>query len=354
MPGEKVTRLRQELTVLAHAGHDWPAFAQRAGASLRRSLPFDKACWHTIDPTTALLTGAFKEGIERDEPRLPRYEASVDDVNKFTFLAGCSPPVGMLSRATHGNLRSSPRFRDLLEPLGIAWEMRAVFMVDATPWGACSLYRSPGKPDFGDRDAQLFAALTRTLGEAFRRSLLLHGAAVSNVPDGPGLVLLDEGDQTVSITPAATRWIEELVDVGISGDRRLPAPLYSVAARARAMSSGTAPGVQARARACTRSGRWLLLYGSRLSGSRDGLTAVIIEPAQPAEVALLILHAHGLSEREREIAQLVLRGLSTTAIATDLYLSPLTVQHYLKSVFDKTGVRSRRELVARVFSDATG
>jgi DNA-binding CsgD family transcriptional regulator len=349
VPRDTIARVRQDLAVLAHSGLEWPSLALRASAAIKRALRFEKACWHTIDPSTHLLTGAVKEGIERDDPRLPRYEATIDDVNKFAFLAGCSPPVGVLSRATHGNLRSSPRFRDLLEPLGIAWEVRVVFTVDGTAWGACSLYRSPGQPDFTDRDAELLAGVSRVLGEGFRRSLLLHGQVMSDAPDGPGLILLDDDDATVSITPAAVRWLEEVVDVGVIGDRRLPAPVYSVAARARAISSApVARGLQARARAFTRSGRWLLLYGAQLTGRRERLTSVIIEPAQPREVALLILHAHGLSERERDIAQLVLRGRSTTEMADELHLSSLTVQGYLKSIFDKTGVRSRRQLVARI------
>ena len=60
--------------------------------------------------------------------------------------------------------------------------------------------------------------------------------------------------------------------------------------------------------------------------------------------------AHGLTNRETEVALAVLRGESSKEIAAALFLSPWTVQDHLKAVFAKTGVRSRRELSMRLFT----
>ncbi len=77
---------------------------------------------------------------------------------------------------------------------------------------------------------------------------------------------------------------------------------------------------------------------------------MIFEVARPAEVAPLIVQAYDLSKRESEIMQIVVRGLSTAEIAEAFHISSNTVQDHLKAIFEKVGVRSRRELVGQLFA----
>jgi DNA-binding CsgD family transcriptional regulator len=63
----------------------------------------------------------------------------------------------------------------------------------------------------------------------------------------------------------------------------------------------------------------------------------------------MVARAHQLSQRETDIALIVLRGLSTSEIAAYLFISACTVQDHLKSIFEKVGVRSRRELATEIF-----
>ena len=109
------------------------------------------------------------------------------------------------------------------------------------------------------------------------------------------------------------------------------------------------PGEVALARVLSRSGQWIVLHGASLVSDGRRRVAVIVEPAHPARIAPLLMAAYGLTEREQDVTPRVLQGDSTAEIAERLVVSPHTVQEHLKNIFEKTGVRSRRDLVGKVF-----
>jgi DNA-binding CsgD family transcriptional regulator len=103
----------------------------------------------------------------------------------------------------------------------------------------------------------------------------------------------------------------------------------------------------------TRTGRWLQLQAAlaETPGGATGDTVIVIEPAGPRDVAWLQTAAYGLSGREREVVELVVRGASTKQIAMALFIAEDTVQDHLSHVFEKVGVRGRRALVKRLYFD---
>lgn len=351
MSSNDAQRARDSMVPLCHRGLDVPELVRRAAVALHAAIRFDRSCWHTIDPATLMFTGAIKDRFVAD-PRFPRYEYSIDDVNKFAHLARQRRPAGILSQATGGMPQQSARYRDLLEPLGIGDELRVAFVADEHCWGGCALYRNAGAPDFAEDDATLMAQLSPVLAAGFRGAILVSGLSQAADDDAPGLVLLDSHDRIRSITPAAERLLCGLVEVGIASAGRLPSAVYAVAACARIAADGTDTGTSvARVRARTTSGEWRVLHGTQLTDASDDTTAVIIEHGRPAEIAPLIVAAYGLSERERQVTRLAVLGLSTEEIGNRLDVSPLTVQDHLKAIFRKVGVHSRKELVARIFVD---
>lgn len=59
-----------------------------------------------------------------------------------------------------------------------------------------------------------------------------------------------------------------------------------------------------------------------------------------------------LSERERQIAFLVARGMKNRDIAQELHISENTVKRHLQSIFNKTGSKDRLELAMLTLAEA--
>ncbi len=77
----------------------------------------------------------------------------------------------------------------------------------------------------------------------------------------------------------------------------------------------------------------ILMGGNRLVGALAG-----VEQAAAASKP-----AHGLTERELEVLDLVAQGKTNSDIARELFITTKTVQYHLSGVFSKLGVRNRTE-----------
>lgn len=345
--------IRQRILRLCHAGLDSRTLRLEIMAALRQAVPADAWCIGTTDPATLMMTSSVGEGFPMKlAARFVEIEYTEADFNKFADLARRTPPVGLLVAATGGQLEKSARWRECCRPAGLRDELRAALVVDGVCWGGLDLARRPSSPDFSHEEAAYVADLSAPIAIGLRVSLVADNPLVEDAAFGPGLLILSEEMEPDAISTAAASWLGQLRELESSWMGPLPSVVYVVATRLRQLETATevVPDLMPRARVQLNSGRWLAVQASRLTRSGGGRQiAVIMELAGQSEIAPLIISAYSLTERETEIAQLVLKGLSTKQIAAALFISPLTVQQHLKVIFDKVGVRSRRELVSQVF-----
>jgi DNA-binding CsgD family transcriptional regulator len=335
-------RVREDLARLGDSKLGLAPFIDEAGRLLAQAVPHEGACWHTMDPATLIETSVHTMNLPPHGDLIAENEYLHDDYNKFFQLARATRHSGVLSEATAGDLNRSQRYRDFLHPGGILGELRASLVVDGTCWGSFAIFRA-APADFSTEERDFVHQLTVTLGRGFRAALILAGSTGTAASPAPGLIVLDTNRRVESINTTAGSWLAELGFTGEPSRDSLPHALLAVAVRA------TAAAEDAIARVPGASGRWVVLHASATSGAQPGRVAVIVQDAAPASIAPLIAAAYELTRRERELIELVLQGYSTSDIAARLFLSPHTVQEHLKSIFAKTGVHSRRELVGTVF-----
>jgi DNA-binding CsgD family transcriptional regulator len=334
-----------------HTGLDLAGFTAEVLRRLPGIVPAEAAFLATVDPATLLFTSAVAQGPLREQTaRFLDNEFGCEDVNKFADLARGQDPVTSLDRATRGERASSVRYREIMAPLGLGDELRAVLVAGHQCWGVLCLHLADAEAGFSDRDHDLVRALAPHLAEGIRQAIILDASAPQPL-GAPGMLVLDAGLGIVSINPQAERWLAQIPDTRPDG---LPFTVAAAAARLVAQQPQTdgdsADAAASDVRLRTREGRLLRLHASHLKTLSGPQIGLIIEPVPASELGSLLLSAYGLTDAQSRVVGLVLKGYSTREIVDELHISANTVQEHLTAVFDRLGVRSRRELIAALLT----
>jgi DNA-binding CsgD family transcriptional regulator len=351
-------RVRRDVEVLAHAGLDTVTFLDEVYDSLHRAVRSSAGCVATIDPATHLTTGAFKLGelAGRDDTDATwgMLEYGHVESTSFTELGRTGVSAVGMHVATGGDVRQSRRMRELVQScIGCTDELRVLATAGGQVWGGLALFRDDRTDPYREEDVEFVSSLSGLLARGLRVGLLARLAAeplASSAAGGPAVMVFDPDGALRQASVGAEQRLAHLVR-GV----HTPVPsavIGSLVAAAWRYAAGVTD-VLPSSRLRLLSGEWVVLHASPLNAT-DGSTANVvltIEAAGPPEIVPLVVAAFDLTPRERDVTQLVLQGVDTREIATTLHVSPHTVQDHLKSIFSKTGVNSRRELVARVFFD---
>lgn len=350
MSADAKQRAADRIAGLAWRHLDLVSFWRESAEAIASAVPYYwTPCWYTLDPASLLITSHFNEDITEIPSDWLAQEYYEDDVNNLAAVARSARGISTLHEATSGDPTSSPRWQANMA-LGGDQEMIAALRTQAGDvWGALGLYRDQGQPLFDATELAFIQSVAPYLAEGARRALLAGEAVDPEGPRAPGLIVLSGNWEVESTTPGVEHWLAELPD-GDWDAGKLPSSVLAVAGRAlRTAEHPDEPGQVAVSRVLSRSGTWVVLHGASLVAGGTRRVAIIVEPAHPARIAPLLMAAYGLTEREQQVTRLVLQGSSTAEIASRLVVSAHTVQQHLKSVFAKTGVRSRRDLVGKVF-----
>ncbi|UTT49816.1 helix-turn-helix transcriptional regulator [Rhodococcus gordoniae] len=345
----QTSMLRREVRDIALGTADPAEFRHAVLDTIRRRIRYDIGCVALVDPASMMFTGVTM--LDADDPsgRAAETVAHIEYgtscfANTYGRLARTRTGVQTIREALDCDIRDALPYNEILEPQGMDDEVRLVFRGrDCRVWGGGTLMRGPGRR-FDAEEVATLAGCVSEIGDGLRLSLLrgspLLASDESLAGSGPAVVVVGADNEIESATPQATEYLERL---GYEGSFMLPAVVIAV----RFRYEGTA----ARAvRARTQDGQWLVLRAGSLDGRGESARIVVaIEPAQPAQLVALTAALHGLTERETDVLARVLAGESRTEVARGLFISPYTVQDHLKSIYAKTGVGSRQELVARLF-----
>ncbi|MCG7318946.1 LuxR C-terminal-related transcriptional regulator [Brevibacillus laterosporus] len=321
---------------------------------LRSAVPFDAACCTIVDPQTLLSIGAItEEGVEAIHHHLFEYEYLREDFIPYDQLVKADEHVATLSKATGGNLEQSARYRNVLFPAGFADEMRAALMYEGACWGYLTLFRHHDRPLFHEDERQFISALVPLIASHLRQtSLFLPTEEATWVEESPGIMVLSDQLTILSSNKAADNWLALLQKWERIDSSTLPRPIRVVCFRALS-ETVTLKQQPFQAKVCIRlsEGPYLTIQASKLTSESDSVQlAVWFQPAKPSDILPLISEAYELSVREKQILDQIVKGFSTKEIAHSLHISAYTVQDHLKSIFVKTGVTSRRQLIWHLFS----
>jgi DNA-binding CsgD family transcriptional regulator len=355
-------RTFSEVRRLCYAGLDEETLLREVAERTRRAVPLEGYCMHVNDPSSGLVTrGVLSDAGYGEMVRLALERVQFEDeVTPFGWMVKRRFAALSLSEATGGNPERALRYREVMVPVGFEHEVRGVFALDGELWGSVTAMREPSSPDFDSREVAFFRRIAPHLAAGLKAAALRSEAL--GEPDGdnsPGVLVLDRAGQVLQYTGAAERWLRELGDLGPGWREGEILPL-AILSMTGALRRALGPGMDRegsrvpRLLVRGRSGRWLVLHGAWTESGlgRGSETMIVIEAAGPREVAWLKTSAYGLTKREREVVDLVVRGASTKQISRALYISEYTVQEHLSNVFEKVGERGRRALVKRLYLES--
>lgn len=295
------------------------------------TVPYDAFVWPLTDPETAVGTSPLAE-----VPCLPELGTSI----RLRYQA--PERWGSTSNVVTWETTGFGEWRDFVASYSVRDVATVPFVDGFGCWGFLDLWRDR---EFAPDEVSLLQSVAPAITSSLRRcqaSSITSSSSATTAESGAVMVLSPDLDVR-GATEESDALLRRLLPT--ESDRApVPASAYNVAAQLLANERGV-DSRSPTARAFLSVGQLLEFRAARLGP--DGDIAVTIGPVPPRQRLSYFALACGLSPREREVLECLADGDDTRTVASRLFMSEFTVQDHLKSIGTKTGLRSRRTLLAR-------
>jgi len=346
MDGLRERDLRNLLEILGEVHHaeDVPSFRAALLDVVPRVIPNAYTSYNEFGadgtPLVAMVTPAPEQRLLESWARFGHQSPLVE-----RYLRTRDPRAYRLSDViAQAEFQQRDLYREVFAPLGV--EHQLVVTLPAPPTLLIGLALADAR-DFTDGERRVLDLARPHLIQAHANAALRErlrdvlAAVEAGLDDGGDAVVVVDARGRVELATRAGRASLRALggDPGSPDDAGLPAPL------AELLGARKAPAHAILARAD--GGEPIAVR--RLSRAAGGATVVVFERRGRA-ASRELLEALGLSPREAEVLQLMMRGLATAAIATDLQVSPRTVSKHAERIYDKLGVHDRVAAVSAAWA----
>lgn len=355
---------RQQIAGLAGSGLHPQQLAGKLLEALHKAVPSDGGGLVGVDPST-LLHNRLLAAVPGSPSLVSGYYRNVylsDPVPELLppALMRAGLPVVVVHRRLE---RSLGLPKALLGAISEVEEYRAFYTVQPQPGGSLraafaadgqwiaqlELIRRDCDRPFRAGDVEFVRLMAPAVGRALRAAFDRERAATSRAEEADfrvsGVIVLAPGGHEQLRTPAANTWLDLLRRSEAGSARHLPGAVYGAVAGLRAGLDGAR---HTTVRAWTPRGP---LRVQAAPADDNGAVSVVLTPEHPP-VAPELPADWPLTQAERRVLELLVRGLSNRELAMELHVSVNTIQTHLSHAYEKLGVRDRSQLLARFFREA--
>lgn len=208
--------------------------------------------------------------------------------------------------------------------------------------GAVQWYRRDPKSAFRAGDVAFINQMVPIISKGLAASYARESAHSPETPEASGVLIVDALGRLQFGTPAGERWASLLSEIERSRGH-LPTSVQAAIASLRRRDDVPAGTV-----IVPFAGQSVRVEAS--PAGTDGSVAIVISAVSAPPVPSAPL-GWPLTKQEREIVDLLIVGMGNREIADRLFVSENTVEWHLRHVYEKLGIQSRSQLLARLFRE---